>query len=70
MPPKLLKTLNGYRTLEFIFPSKMVDCKSVIGKSVFKVGAQGVPDLLLIERHYFKGDLVRDYEFWYGFFLF
>lgn len=63
MPANLVAQLNRYRTLSFVFPSRMVDCKSILGKSTFKVGDDGVPDIMLIEKHYFKGKLVRDYEF-------
>lgn len=34
---------------------------------VFSVGSEPVPSLRMIERHYFKGELQRSYDFTFGF---
>ncbi len=33
----------------------------------FSIGAVPVPNLLMIERHYFKGKVIKSYEFKFGF---
>ena len=36
-------------------------------KVAFKVGDQPIPNLLMIERHYFRNNVIQQYEFKFGF---
>ena len=55
------------RTIRYSFPKDFLKIGQ-IGTSVeFKVGSKEVKNFRMIERHYFKGKLLRSYDFTFGF---
>eukprot|EP01025_Chloroclados_australasicus_P011053 TRINITY_DN14795_c0_g1_i2.p1 TRINITY_DN14795_c0_g1~~TRINITY_DN14795_c0_g1_i2.p1 ORF type:complete len:343 (+),score=21.66 TRINITY_DN14795_c0_g1_i2:83-1111(+) len=56
-----------YRHVRYSFPRALLQCKNIKTQLTFSVGPNPVPNLRLIERHYFKGDLVREYDMKFGF---
>eukprot|EP00892_Ulva_mutabilis_P002050 jgi/Ulvmu1/11846/UM081_0004.1 len=50
------------RHVHYTLPSAMLRCERIKTRLKFALRAPQVEDLLLIERHYFKGKLVRNYE--------
>mmetsp|Transcript_17718 Transcript_17718/g.24772 ORF Transcript_17718/g.24772 Transcript_17718/m.24772 type:complete len:189 (-) Transcript_17718:338-904(-) len=63
--PKLPKGFDTdrLRTIEYKFPRSFVECKTVATSLVFKVGEKPVRNFVMVERHYFKGKLVKSWEF-------
>jgi len=64
LDPEIEKSL---RTVKYTFPLKFLKFKTVRTALVFGVGANEVPSFRMIERHYFKDELVRSYDFTFGF---
>uniref|UniRef100_A0A7S0SA66 GMP phosphodiesterase delta subunit domain-containing protein n=1 Tax=Mantoniella antarctica TaxID=81844 RepID=A0A7S0SA66_9CHLO len=58
---------KAVRTVKYTFPEKFLRFKTVRTALVFSVGPEPVPNFRMIERHYFKGDLIRSYDFNFGF---
>jgi hypothetical protein len=44
--------------------------KSIGAKLVFKVGEEPLPGFRMIERHYFKDQLIKSFDFTLGFCMF
>ena len=58
---------DAYRTINYVFPTDFLRCKTVRTALVFRVGQEEVKDFRMIERHYFKNKLIRSYDFTFGF---
>ena len=55
------------RTVRYTFPTSFLGRKTIRTALVFSVGPEPVPNFRMIERHYFKDELVRAYDFNFGF---
>jgi hypothetical protein len=55
------------RTVRYTFPTSFLGRKTIRTALVFSVGPEPVPNFRMIERHYFKDELVRSYDFNFGF---
>ena len=55
------------RLVKYHFGPDFLKLKTIGLKVEFKVGDQPVPKLQMIERHYFKGKVIKSYEFTFGF---
>ena len=58
---------KAVRTVKYTFPEKFLKFKTVRTALVFSVGPEPVPNFRMIERHYFKDELIRSYDFNFGF---
>mmetsp|Transcript_22391 Transcript_22391/g.55369 ORF Transcript_22391/g.55369 Transcript_22391/m.55369 type:complete len:188 (+) Transcript_22391:191-754(+) len=58
---------KAIRTVRYTFPEKFLKFKTVRTALVFAVGPEPVPNFRMIERHYFKDELIRSYDFNFGF---
>ena len=58
---------RAIRTVRYTFPEKFLRFETVRTALVFGVGETPVPDFRMIERHYFRDELVRSYDFNFGF---
>eukprot|EP00954_Amorphochlora_amoebiformis_P023112 1357990-Amorphochlora_amoeboformis.AAC.2 len=59
--------LDKLRKIEYKFPRSFVECSTVATSLVFKVGSKPVKNFVMVERHYFKGKLIKSWEFKLGF---
>ena len=55
------------RTVRYKLPKEFLKFKTVRTLLKFCVGPKEVPNFRMIERHYFKGELLRNYDFTFGF---
>eukprot|EP00758_Cryptobia_borreli_P004853 Tbor_TRINITY_DN4615_c0_g3::TRINITY_DN4615_c0_g3_i1::g.14915::m.14915 len=55
------------RTIRYNFPPSFLRHKVVGAKLVFSVGPQPVPNFRMIERHYFRNQLIKSFDFSFGF---
>jgi len=56
------------RTVKYSFGPEFLDRRNIALKLEFRVlGTDPIEDLVVIERHYFKGRLLRSFEFKFGF---
>lgn len=55
------------RLLKYHFGPDFLTLKTIGLQVSFSIGDQPVPNLLMIERHYFKGRVIKSYEFKFGF---
>ena len=55
------------RTVRYKLPEEFLKFKTVRTLLKFCVGPKEVPNFRMIERHYFKGELLRNYDFTFGF---
>lgn len=55
------------RMLKYHFGPDFLDLKTIGLQVQFKIGDQSVPNLTMIERHYFRGECIKSYEFKFGF---
>ena len=55
------------RTVRYTFPTSFLGRKTIRTALVFSVGPDPVPNFRMIERHYFKDELVRSHDFNFGF---
>lgn len=55
------------RTINYHFDKSLLDAKTVATTLAFAVGPTELKDFRMIERHYFKGKLLRSYDFTFGF---
>jgi hypothetical protein len=53
--------------LKYHFGPDFLELRTIGTTLEFCVGDQPVPNLLMIERHYFKTELVKSFEFTFGF---
>ena len=58
---------KAVRTVKYTFPRKFLRFDVVRTALVFCVGEEPVSDFRMIERHYFKDELIRSYDFNFGF---
>lgn len=56
-----------HRLVKYHFGPDFLKLRTIGLKVDFKVGDQPVPSLQMIERHYFKGKVIKSYEFKFGF---
>jgi len=55
------------RLLKYHFGPDFLDLKTIGLQVEFSIGERPVPDLQMIERHYFQGKCIKSYEFKFGF---
>ena len=55
------------RLLKYHFGPDFLDLKTIGLQVAFSVADTPIPNLLMIERHYFKGRVIKSYEFKFGF---
>ena len=55
------------RLLKYHFGPDFLELKTIGLQVEFSVKAEAVPNMLMIERHYFKGKVIKSYEFKFGF---
>lgn len=55
------------RLLKYHFGPYFLELKTVALQVQFLIGERPVPNLLMIERHYFRGKCIKSYEFKFGF---
>ena len=55
------------RSIRYNFPPSFLRHKTVGAKLVFAVGPQPVPNFRMIERHYFRNQLIKSFDFSFGF---
>ena len=61
------QVINEARKIHYTFPSSLLSSKMASSYLKFKVGPNPVKNLLLIEKHYFKGELLKSFEFTFPF---
>jgi hypothetical protein len=55
------------RLLKYHFGSDFLNLKTIGLQVEFKIGDLPIPNLQMIERHYFRGKCIKSYEFKFGF---
>ena len=55
------------RLVKYHFGPDFLKLKTIGLKVEFKVGDKPVPNLLMVERHYFREKCIKSYEFKFGF---
>lgn len=55
------------RLVKYHFGPDFLRLKTIGLKVDFAVGDMPVPNMLMVERHYFKGKVIKSYEFKFGF---
>ncbi|KAK9804684.1 hypothetical protein WJX72_000011 [[Myrmecia] bisecta] len=55
------------RQVRYAFPEEFLRAQGIRTALKFKVGDEPVPDFRMIERHYFQGELLRSFDFNFGF---
>ena len=55
------------RLVKYHFGPDFLRLKTIGLKVDFSVGEKPVPNLLMVERHYFKENVIKSYEFKFGF---
>ena len=63
----LRNMLSTERKIHYKFGTEVLLCGSVATTLTFKVGPRAVPTFRMIERHYFKGKLIKSFDFDFGF---
>ena len=58
---------EAVRSVRYTFPSEFLQFKTIRTALEFRVGPNPVESFRMIELHYFKGKLVREYDFTFGF---
>jgi hypothetical protein len=66
----IFKVIDLHRWHFFGLPSINLSRKSIGAKLVFKVGEEPLPGFRMIERHYFKDQLIKSFDFTLGFCMF
>ena len=67
-PHTALPPQDGLRTITYEFSEDILRLPTIGTELVFKVGArQPVRDFRMIERHYFRDQLIKSYDFEFGF---
>jgi hypothetical protein len=66
-PPEDADHETQQRTIQYEFPRRFLKLKTIGTMLTFSVGAQAVPNLRMIERHYFKNKLIKSFDFKTGF---
>jgi len=55
------------RSIQYNFPASMLHLKRIGTTLEFSVGGESLPTFRMIERHYFGDQLIRSYDFDFGF---
>lgn len=55
------------RLLKYHFGPDFLNLKTIGLKVEFSIGDQPVTNMLMVERHYFRGKCIKSYEFKFGF---
>lgn len=55
------------RTNIYSFPKEFLQLRTIGAQILFTVGPQPVPKFRMIERHYFRGRLLKSFDFTFGF---
>jgi hypothetical protein len=55
------------RLVKYHFGPDFLRLKTIGLKVEFSVGGKPVPNMVMVERHYFKGKVIKSYEFKFGF---
>lgn len=64
IPPEQLKAINKMRTISYVLPySMLVSSGNLLVRTQFKVGSKAVKNLVMIEKHFYKGQKIKEYEF-------
>ncbi|RLN85300.1 hypothetical protein BBJ28_00014058 [Nothophytophthora sp. Chile5] len=58
---------GAYRTIRYEFSEDVLRLPSIATALEFSVGSQEVHNLRMIERHYFRDEIVKSYDFNFGF---
>ena len=58
---------NSTRTMKYHLGPEFLELKNIGTALTFSVGDKPVKNLLMIERHYFKGRLIKSFEFKFDF---
>jgi hypothetical protein len=58
---------NSSRTIRYHLGPEFLELKNIGTALTFSVGPQPVKNLVMIERHYFKGKLIKSFEFKFDF---
>lgn len=58
---------NGNRIIKYHLGPDFLDLKNIGTELTFSVGNYSVKNLVMIERHYFKGKLIKSFEFKFDF---
>jgi len=58
---------DSWRCIRYQFPKKFFAFKTVSTTLEFKFGGEPLPNFRMIERHYFRGQLIQSYDFAFGF---
>ncbi|KAL7479700.1 hypothetical protein ACHAW6_005426 [Cyclotella cf. meneghiniana] len=60
---------NGdcYRSIKYTFGEDILRLPALATRLTFKVGDQAIDSFRMIERHYFKKELIKNYDFSFGF---
>ncbi|CAB1120738.1 unnamed protein product [Ectocarpus sp. CCAP 1310/34] len=58
---------NAYRLIKYEFSEDVLRLPSIQTSLVFSVGEQEVPNFRMVERHYFRDQLIKSYDFGFGF---
>lgn len=61
------ETEDMIRSVRYCFPEEFLRFKTVRTSLQFAVGPEPVNNFRMIERHYFRGKLIRSYDFTFGF---
>ena len=64
LPPEME---TAVRSIRYNFPPQFLDQKTIGAKLVFSVGPQPVPGFRMVERHYFRDQLIKSFDFNFGF---
>lgn len=66
-PPPQAIDETAARTIQYDFPADFLKFCTVGTKLVFSVGGKPVPNFRMIERHYFRDQLIKSFDFNFGF---
>ncbi|CAM9620050.1 unnamed protein product, partial [Discosporangium mesarthrocarpum] len=58
---------NAYRSIKYDFSEDVLRLPTIQTSLVFAVGEREVPNFRMVERHYFRNQLVKSYDFSFGF---
>lgn len=58
---------NAYRKIRYEFSEDVLRLPTIMTSLQFTVGAQEVHNFRMIERHYFRDELVKSFDFTFGF---
>eukprot|EP00953_Heterococcus_sp_UTEX-ZZ885_P009557 5619-Heterococcus_DN1.PRE.1 len=58
---------NSYRSIKYDFSEDVLRLPSIQTTLVFSVGNREMPNFRMVERHYFRDELVKSYDFKFGF---